>query len=251
MPRKSPGAADKVPTEAALTRERIAEVALEQLSQRGLEGFSLRDVARTLGVYPTAIYWYVRSKNDLVTEACALAIARIAPPRAKDRWQDWLRELFRRYREVMRRHPHLAQVVGSQLLSNATLDLALLEGILATLEDAGCPDSFIPDAYNAVVAALCGFATLEFAPLPNEESDRWTEQLQRRIQEVTAQRHPTLARHLPALLNRAFILRWQNGHEQPLDAGFNAYVDAFLEGLESQIRQRRHRRKEEGRATRR
>jgi AcrR family transcriptional regulator len=231
------------PTRAAaqpgLTRERIAEAALAQLSERGADGFSLRDVARTLGVFPTALYWYVRSRNDLLIEACALALSEVAPPRAKEHWQDWFRELFRRYRRVMRRHPNLAQVVGAQLVSNATLDVSLIEGILATLEDAGCPDDFIVDAYNAVVAAMCGFATLELAQLPREDEAHWADELQRRIRLIPALEHPTLARHLPALANRAFILRWCTGLERPLDSGFDAYVEAFLAGLDAQIRLRR------------
>lgn len=239
MARKSVSTQRKASPQEGLTRERIAEAALQQLSTRGPEDFSLRDVARTLGVFPTALYWYVRSRNELLIEACALAMAEVAPPRARGNWQEWFRELFRRYRKAMRKHPNLAQVVGAQLVSNATLDVSLIEGILATLEDAGCPDDFLVDAYNAVVAAMCGFATLELAQLPREDEAHWADELQRRIRQIPALDHPTLARHLPALANRAFILRWCSGLERPLDGGFDTYVEAFLAGLDAQIRQRR------------
>jgi len=79
-----------------LSLQRITEAALAQIDQRGLDAWSLRDVARSLGVYPTAIYWYVGGKNQLLSEVCALAMRTVTPPRRKGRWQDWLRELFRR-----------------------------------------------------------------------------------------------------------------------------------------------------------
>jgi hypothetical protein len=40
-----------------------------------------------------------------------------------------------------------------------------------------------------------------------------------------------LARHLPALANRVFILRWQNGTKVPLDRSFEAFIDSVVRGL--------------------
>ena len=223
----------------ALSREKIAQAALDQLDARGLANFSLRDVARALGVYPTAIYWHVRNRNQLLADACALALSRIVPTRGKRRGAEWLRELFRRYRAVMKRHPNLAHLVGGQLLSNASLDTAMVEGVLVALEDMGCPDSYIPQAYNCVIAAMCGFPTLEFAQAPAEDADSWAAELQQRVKRIPALAHPVLARHLPALANRAFILRWQGGNEQPMDDSFESHVDIFLDGLQRCIGQYR------------
>ena len=58
------------------------------------------------------------------------------------------------------------KLVGAQMLSNASLDLTLVDGILHMLQHAGCPEAQLVDLYNAVVAALCGYATIELAPLP-------------------------------------------------------------------------------------
>jgi hypothetical protein len=38
---------------------------------------------------------------------------------------------------------------------------------------------------------------------------------------------------LPKLANKAFIFRWQNGTEVPLDSSFAANVEIFVAGLES------------------
>jgi len=56
--------ADKSKAGGALSKERIVEAALAQIDRDGLAAFSLRDVARALGVYPTALYWHVPGRND-------------------------------------------------------------------------------------------------------------------------------------------------------------------------------------------
>ncbi len=234
-PAKKCLAAAEEPAAPALSAERIVEAALAQIGERGLERFSLRDVARALGVYPTAVYWYFRSRNELLAAVCAHAQRDIVPPPRQGDWQTWLGELFRRYRQAMRRQPHLAQLVGAQMLSNASLDLTLVDSILHMLQQAGCADEHIVDLYNTVVAALCGFATLELAPLPAEDPEGWAADLQHRVRQIPAIEHPVLARHLPGMADRAFILRWTPGQQQPLDSGFEAYVDVFVAGLAARI----------------
>jgi TetR/AcrR family tetracycline transcriptional repressor len=219
----------------ALSRERIVDVALEMISEKGLDGFSLRDVARSLGVYPTAIYWHIKNKNALLGEVCTLTISKVVPPRGKGAWQDWLRALFRQYRKTMKDHPNLAQLVGARLLSNSDRNTDLIERILLVLEEAGCPEANMVEFYNTVVASMCGFATMEFAPLPAEDLGGWRSELEERVHRVSAIRFPKLAKHLPALANNSFILRWQSGHERPMDASFETYLDVFVYGLEGKI----------------
>jgi AcrR family transcriptional regulator len=234
-PAKKSVASPKTPAAPALNADRIIEVALAQIAERGLERFSLRDAARALGVYPTAVYWYFRSRNDLLAAVCAAAQRDIVPPPRQGDWQTWLRELFRRYRQAMHRHPHLAQLIGAQMLSNASLDLTLVDGILHMLQQAGCPEAQIVDLYNAVVAALCGYPTIELAPLPAEDPEGWAADLQQRVRQIPAIEHPVLARHLPGMADRSFVLRWTPGRQRPLDGGFDAYVDIFVAGLRARI----------------
>lgn len=226
----------------ALSAERIIEVALAQLAERGLERFSLRDVARALGVYPTAVYWYFRSRNDLLAAVCASAQRDIVPPPRQGEWRQWLRELFRGYRQAMHRHPHLAQLIGAQMLSNARLDLTLVDGILHMLLQAGCPEADLVDLYNAVVAALCAYPTIELAPLPAEDPEGWAADLEGRIRRIPAIEHPVLARHLHRMADQSFVLRWTPGRQRPLDSGFEAYVDVFVAGLAARIEAAHHER---------
>lgn len=191
----------------------------------------MRRLAQALGVYPTAIYWHVPNRNALLADVVALALADVVPPDDAGDWDLWLKELFRRYRGAVRRHPHLAALMGAQLVSNAGVSPALVENVLAVLSRAGFRDEFLVRAYNTAIALMVGFVTIEFAAAPVEDAPAWAASFKRAIAEVDPDQHPLLARNLPRLANRAFILRWQNGADVPLDDSFEMYIDAAVTGL--------------------
>lgn len=220
------------PADKALTRDRIVAVAIEQIDQNGLTAFSLREVARQLDVYPTAVYWHVPNRDALLAAVVEQTMAGVTPELGKLNWQDWLRELFRRYRKAVQQHPNVAQLVGAQLVSNASLSPLLIDRILAVLLDAGCDEARLVEMYNVVIASMVGFATLEFAPLPTDDLSTWANQLQEKVHAIRALEYPTLARHLPALANHAFIVRWQSGSDVPLDSSFEAFVEVAIAGIE-------------------
>lgn len=214
-----------------LSRDLILATTLELIDQNGVDGFSVRDLARTLGVFPTAVYWYVESRNALVAGAVSYAMNDITPPDPSGDWHDQLRGLFRRYRTAVRRHPNIAAVLGTQLVSNESPNPALIDSILVLLETAGFEDAGLVHAYNVVIAAMVGFVTMELAARPADDPQGWASAQESHMQSVSADEHPALARHLPRLLENAFIVRSSSGTEHPLDDSFEAWVTVFLHGL--------------------
>ncbi|WP_164223731.1 TetR family transcriptional regulator, partial [Stenotrophomonas maltophilia] len=75
-----------------LSRARIVETALQLIDDAGLDGFSVREVARVLGVYPTALYWHLPGgRNTLLAEAAAAALNDVAEPfGAGGDWAEWI-----------------------------------------------------------------------------------------------------------------------------------------------------------------
>jgi AcrR family transcriptional regulator len=216
-----------------LTREQVAAASLACLDRKGLERFSLREVARDLGVFPTALYWHVPGgRNGLLAEIAAVVLEGVTPELTDSTsWQDWLRALFGRYRAAVRRHPNAAPLLGAQLVSNSGVQAEMVEGIVWALERGGFHGSGLVDAYNATVAGLVGFVTLEFARPPDEDTAAWEVAQKARVARLTDGRHPALGRHAEALAGRAFILRWKDGQAQPMDASFVAFTEALLAGL--------------------
>jgi len=220
-----------------LSRAVIARAALECLDTVGFTAFSLRGVARALGVFPGALYWHMPGGREaLLAAAAGEAVRDILPaPGSTLSWQDWLRALFRNYRRLIQAHPNVAPILGSQLLSNIDIDLGLVEAVLATLRQAGYRDADLIGAYNTVIAATVGFTTLEFAPAPVDRVVEWQHGVQERLSAVDSDRYPHLGPHLDAMRNRAFIVRWENGLSVPLDAAFDAYVETVIRGLEAGV----------------
>lgn len=215
--------------EGALSRERIVAAAIEEIDARGLAAFSIRHLAARLGVYPTAIYWYISSRNLILAEVVGQVLADASPIADID-WRDHLRELFGRYRAAIKAHPHVAPLVGAHLIGNASIPFTFVEQLLAKLSEAGFAGEHLVHAYNTVVAALAGFITQEFAAAPDDED--WSAGVQERLLAVDAEACPTLAANLPLLANRAFILRWRSGDEAPMDSSFDCYVEIVISGLE-------------------
>ena len=96
---------------APLNREAIVMAAMARIDADGLEAFSLREVARDLGVYPTALYWHVPGgRNGLLAAVAAVTLKDVAPPLDDDAcWRDWLLRLFKRRPQGLHGVPQLGQ----------------------------------------------------------------------------------------------------------------------------------------------
>lgn len=234
-PRKLPLAPDGAAA-PALGRERIFDAALALIDAQGPQAFNIRDLAAQLGVAPAAIYWHVPSRNELISGAAARVMHGVADHIPPGRWQDRLRLLLQRYRAVLQRHPKLAPLVASEMLCNAAFDATLLDHVVQLLEDAGFAGPALVDAYNVVIAAMCGFATLELSAAPAEGLADWEAACRTQLAQVDPMRQPALSRHLGALENKGFVLRWSSGTEHPLASGFEAWTDVVVRGLESRAR---------------
>jgi TetR/AcrR family tetracycline transcriptional repressor len=232
IPRKS----RKNAADPKITLERLWQVALEQIDSRGLENFSLRDVARTLDVYPRAIYWHVKNRNELLSGVVAFALRDVYPPTSSMDWKEWLRKLLHQFRTAIQRHPNIAPLVGASILSGGAISAETIEVILSVLTEAGFEGQRLIDAYNVVVAAKVGFVTLELAALPLSDIVSWTAEYRKQIGMLDVLRYPVLSRNLPMLANKAFMLRWSNGTEVPFDSSFDHFVDVVISGLEQSLK---------------
>ncbi len=220
----------------ALSREAVVAAALMLVDRDGLEAFSIRSLASELGVYPTAVYWYVPDRNEILAEVVSLSLAGVLPTVRRRSWQRWLRDLFANFRSCIRSHPNVAPLIASQIVSNSMSRLEFVDEILAALVRAGFAGPSLVGAYNSVLAALVGFTAQEFAPMPTGEREAWQQHVEMRVLATDASLYPTLARNLHLLSNRAFTLRWQNGVEAPMDDSFAIFVDMVVAGLERLVR---------------
>jgi TetR/AcrR family tetracycline transcriptional repressor len=218
--------------DSRLGREGIVRTTLALIDSDGLENFSVRNVAKALDVFPTAVYWHVGDRNALLSDVVTLVLADLTPKRSAGKWQDWLRQLLVRYRNIIRQHPNVAPLIGVQLVSNGSLDFRLVEGILECLTEAGFKGQRLVNAYNVVMGGMVGFTTQEFASVPPDETEEWKNTMRRSIAAVDKKAYPRIAEHLSMMTNKTFMLRWENGVTAPLDAGFEMFVETLVRGVE-------------------
>ena len=88
-----------------LTREKIAAVALAVADKEGFEAVSMRRVAQELKVGTMSLYYYVKTKDDLIAVMDdALMGEAILPSLPKD-WQRAMMEIAKHTHAVFIRHP--------------------------------------------------------------------------------------------------------------------------------------------------
>jgi TetR/AcrR family transcriptional regulator, tetracycline repressor protein len=98
-----------------LTLAVLIDTGLRLLDEVGLDGLTVRRLASELGVQSPALYWHVRTKQELLDgmAGAIIAAADLGPPAAGETWQDWLAGRARAYRRAMLAHRDGARLVAS------------------------------------------------------------------------------------------------------------------------------------------
>lgn len=128
------------PRPTPLSRERIVAAAVTLLDQYGIGGLTMRRLAPLLGVTPTALYWHVKTKEDVLDLALDHIFGEVPLPDATDDWRNDARNLTRNWRAAMLRHPWAPGLIGRPMLGpnvlarTEYLQSALVRGGLTGLQ---------------------------------------------------------------------------------------------------------------------
>ncbi len=123
----------------ALKKENIIREALNLLDESGLEGVTLRKLAKRLDIQAPALYWHFKNKKTLVNEMAEAILQEefhvITARQDNEPWQDWLIDMFNRLRQAL-----LSHTDGGRVVAGAHLSLSMAhfsETTMKTLVDAG------------------------------------------------------------------------------------------------------------------
>lgn len=143
------------PADHRLTRGAVLARAAELLERDGARAFSLRALARDLGVRPTALYNHVRDLDDLLDGVAGRFVDTLRSDGAPGgEWTDWVRSVAVDLHDRMLARPVLADLVLDRRRSAA--GLALLGRFDERLAAAGHTPAFAHLAWHAVVVAVIG-----------------------------------------------------------------------------------------------
>jgi AcrR family transcriptional regulator len=100
-----------------LTADRIVSAAIEVLDEEGLDGLNMRELGRRLDCASTAVYWHIKTKDELVRLAADALWTEVGLPDldAGD-WRTAAAAMATDLHAMLGRHPWLVQAFGSHLL---------------------------------------------------------------------------------------------------------------------------------------
>jgi TetR/AcrR family tetracycline transcriptional repressor len=149
-----------------LTSDVIARGGLRVLGETGLDGLTMRVLAKELGVQAPTLYWHVKNKQELLDAMAELitaeASAGLEAPRRDEDWRDWLTAIAGRLRREMLRYRDGARVVAGSYSSGPQVRRNI-ELILRTLQDAGFDPAVAARAFPALLHYTVGFTIEEQA----------------------------------------------------------------------------------------
>lgn len=156
-------------TRTGLTREQVAQAALELADADGLEALSMRALAERLGVGTMTLYGYFRNKEELLDAVVDSAVADADGAELEGDWRQQLREHVMGARRSLLRHPSLVELrVRRPVLRPEALRFS--ETALGILRGAGFDVREGPAAFRLLFTYTFGFAAL--SPAETTEADR-------------------------------------------------------------------------------
>lgn len=139
-----------------LSRERIVAGAVALLDEHGADRLTMRRLAARLDVTSTALYWHVRTKDDVLDLAFDRIFAEVAVPDSVGAWHDDVRTLVGQWRDAMLRHPWSPALVGRPMLGPNVL--ARTEFLQSALSRGGFSGLRLAVATRAVADFVIGAA---------------------------------------------------------------------------------------------
>jgi AcrR family transcriptional regulator len=207
-----------------LSRQSIAQSAADIIGSDGLAAFSLRSVAKSLGVDPAAIYRHYENVDDLLRDVADLALAPVtekfvtsADPR------DDVRRLLLRLRNVLLSSGVARlNVSGPSRHSN---ELRITEVMLTSFAKLGLSSKDAVMAYHVLIEFTVGSASLD-APLASSPADRRDTYKRWRTdyRTVDAETYPAIAAHASLLYPSS---------EKVFATGLEALLNQLLVGSHS------------------
>lgn len=203
-----------------LTERRVAEAAFKLIDEQGLDGFTMRKLAGSIGASTMAVYTYFPDKEALLTAVAQLLLAEIEAPVEDLGWQEVIRRIMRSVREVGHRHPLTAPLI-TRFPPRTPDALAFVEAGFRAFRRAGFDDLSTARCYRALAAYSIG-------SLENELHEYFT-------------RHPasgesgsldeiTLSKHLPHVAQIGPALAGQDDAAE-FEYGLNLMLTGFADAM--------------------
>ncbi|MEV5750726.1 helix-turn-helix domain-containing protein [Actinoallomurus sp. NPDC052308] len=136
------------------TVRRLTDAAVEEVRRTGVDGLTVRNVARRAGVAPATAYTYFTSKNHLIAEVFWRRLNTLPPvDPAREGPRERVIEVLREITFLVSDEPELAAACTTALLGTDP-DVRELRGRIGVLIRRRLQDALSPEADERVLGAL-------------------------------------------------------------------------------------------------
>ncbi|WP_436762202.1 TetR/AcrR family transcriptional regulator [Streptosporangium sp. V21-05] len=223
-----------------LTREQIVRTAIELLDEEGLDGLNMRSLGGRLGTAATAVYWHVKSKDNLILLAGDHVWDEVELPDPDAvGWRTAATVMATGLHAMFGRHPWLVQAFGSHLFygpgkarhddrSLAVYEAAGFEGARADLAAA----TVFTFVLGNVLGASAEVSLTRRLGRDGADAEALTRDTMARASEV-AMGFPRLRARLEAPSGMDHAVH--TAHAAAPDQTFEFGLQALLDGLEGRL----------------
>jgi AcrR family transcriptional regulator len=221
-------------TRDTLTRERIVRTAIELLDAEGLEGLNMRSLGERLGSAATAVYWHVKSKDNLVMLAGDEVWHEIdLPDLGVVDWRTAAVTMAKDLHAMFVRHPWLVQAFGTYLFHGPGKARHDDHGI-AVYELAGFVGAAADQALAVVFMFVLGSALGEASGASLRRRLRREGHNADELIRDTMEQQIKIAMQFPRLRTRVEAADDADYYSAP-DKSFEFGLEAIFDGLERQL----------------
>lgn len=207
----------------SITPEEVITGALELCREETVDGLSMPRLAQHLGVGVTSIYWYFKSKAELLDSLTEEAFKRFyaqMPPLEGRKWDDVLREFFTNFRSILRNDDVLCDLTvmrgGHYTDKTIMLTWGRIEEVLEVLVEAGFSTESATYAYFTLSVYTRGSLFVERNLRANED-----------LSDVSSHPRAQLAAKMPVISTQAAKHSWYMVSDDDFDFG----IENNLRGL--------------------
>lgn len=154
---------------AGLSRELIAEKAVELSATTGVEGWSVRDIAGALDVVPSVIYHYFPNKEAICDAVVDKVCAHIEVPDASLEWKPWFRTMAHNLRPALLAYPGITNRLTQGKITEQFLPL--IDAAWEKLQEAGFGEKSAV-AYTIITNSLIQAIEARNLRSPNQTQPR-------------------------------------------------------------------------------
>lgn len=155
--------------DASLSKQRVVIEAVRLADLNGVDGLSMRQLARSLGAGAMSLYHYVASRDELLDAMVDVVFAEIELPTLDGDWHAAMRRQAESARRVLARHPWAIALMESRT-SPGPANLRHREAFTACLRQAGFSVVMATHANWLLNSYVYGFA-LQEASLPFDSAE--------------------------------------------------------------------------------